>query len=75
MQNFFSWLSARRQNRGCEFEPHSSHPIHSSERQAWRAISINQKGGCRGRMLCERLPCPNGGIKRTRTKPSTQDPH
>ena len=26
------------------------------------AISINQRGGCLGRMLCERLPCPNGEL-------------
>ena len=66
---------------GCEFESQPSHTkdlkngnrSYSAERQAWRDIDKPERWLSSGRMLYERLPCPNGELNAL--GPPTQNPH
>ena len=60
---------------GCDFESQPSHTKDLKNGNRYTQLSAKlesdidkpRKWLSSGRMLCERLPCPNGGIKHTRT--------
>ena len=66
---------------GCEFESQPSHTkdLKNGNRYTQLCTKLEsdidkpERWLSSGQMLCERLLCQNGGIKRTRT--FTQDPH